>query len=142
MRCGLFGLMVVFGLLIAACDQAKDPKEGLTFAHPTDQRQFTDALAKAGIAYSLEVKEGRKFVVWSQRDRDSVSRIQASLVVPPGRNLSLTPAENQAEFKTWLSENGIPFTTRLSLGQEYVVWAEQDTERVKKWPKWTEPPAK
>lgn len=134
--------MVVLGLLAAACDEAKESKSGLTFAHPADQRQFTDALAKAGIAYSLEVKQGKNYVMWSQRDRDAVGQIQASLVIPPDRNLSLTPAEDQADFKAWLSENGIPFTTRLSLGQEYVVWAEQDTEKVKKWPKWTEPPAK
>jgi len=88
-----------------------------------------------------DVREGEKWVSWAKKDSESVERIRADLMVPPRRNLSLTPGEDQEQFKKWLRDSGIPFKTRISLGQEYVVWAEEDTERVKKWPHWTEPPS-
>jgi len=105
-----------------------------------DEKQFVETLEKSRIKYRLEVHNGLRIVSWSESDAEKVKKIRDALTVPPKRNLSLTPKEVHEEFKAWLKENSIPFETVVSGGQEFVVWSEKDAERVKHWPKWTEPP--
>jgi hypothetical protein len=106
------------------------------YADPTEHQQFKSALRDAGVPFELEVREGREYVLWEGRYQQRVEAIEAKLFGPPlpqGRHVSLDPA-SQEQFKRWLKQSGIPFTTQIKRGREYIVWSEEDDERVRKSP--------
>ncbi len=106
-------------------------KESRHYADPMEQRQFKEALKKAGVEHVVVMRHGKEFISWKAREHEAIARIDASLFGPPlpsGRNLS-TGTLRRGEFKAWLTANGIYFTTQINRGREYVVWGEKRTPR-------------
>lgn len=139
-------LVILLALVLAGCEPETHPtevaasstlvEESTNYADPTEQQQFKEALKSAGVAHVFKMRDGKEYISWKASENEAVARIEASLFGPPlpsGRNFS-AGAQRQGEFKAWLTANGIPFTTQVSRGREYVVWGEEYAEKVNTLP--------
>lgn len=134
-----------------ACDAGHAPakvvvvSEPVTVAQnyesPAEQARFKEALANAGLPFTIEQRHGKEFVTWQPEYASAVARIQVALFgseIPPGRNFASDgPAHER--LKNWLRANGIPFSVQVSRGREYVVWDAQYTAQVHAWPEFPAP---
>lgn len=140
---GLLAVLVVLALL-TACDISPQPpvstkrliSQSNSYSDPDKQHRFKDALRQAAVPHEIYTgADGREYVKWSGEHSDAVEKIQISLFgepLPEGRSIHFGAPYND-RFKKWLTDSGIPFTTRLSDGKEYVIWAAADYPRVAKW---------
>jgi hypothetical protein len=100
--------------------------------------RFEQALASKSVKYEVvEPTDGQGGVFLRARgaDCDALQEIQGAIDgpdLPNGRHMAFDP-RTQAEFKAWLTEQGIPYQTRLRDDHEYVIWNAADTERVVRW---------
>lgn len=108
--------------------------ESVSYSDTNDQERFKQALTSAGIPFDIvPAQRAQEFVRWDVKYSAQVERIQDSIFLPAGRSIRFDP-ERQSQFKAWLEKNGIPYTTMLEEGGEYVVWEEADAKRVRAWP--------
>jgi hypothetical protein len=121
----------------------KQVSESVNYADPAEQTAFEDAIKAAGITHSIEVRDGKRYVTWPAAQAEAVHSVERSLFsdpLPPGRNLSVSE-DLREEFKSWMSENSIPYTVQKSRGREFFVWEEKHTQKVQTW-KYFPPPVK
>lgn len=100
------------------------------------QQQFKDELAKAGIPFTLEVKDGKEFVAWTPEHNAAVEKIERKLRDDPaagGRNVRFGDPEMQEEFKEWLRKRGIAYEVVTTRGEEFVVWKEGPKDLVRQF---------
>jgi hypothetical protein len=134
------GFFAAFTLAVAtACVQSDSPpkldSEGHSFADPVKQERLKRELTAAGVPFTLEIKGGQEFINWSVRDAERANAVRIALFgpdLPLDRHISYDD-KTQAEFKSWLTENGIAFSTAVVDGDEYVIWDEAVDSRVRQW---------
>ena len=136
--------LIVGAVLVSACEVESQPpppskrliSQSTAYANPESQRVFKLALKDAGIPYDIYTGDGGlEYVRWKGEDSAKVEAIQARLFgepLPDGRHIHFGPPDHE-RFKTWLTANGIPFSTRQSRGKEYVIWQESDYPKVSQW---------
>ena len=130
--------------LVASCEIGPQPpvstkrlvSESSTYTDPEKQARFKSALKDAGIKHEIYTgDDGREYIRWKGEDSATVERIKIQLFgepLPEGRHIHFgEPYQDQ--FKKWLTDNAIPFTTRQSDGREYVVWDAADSAKVSQW---------
>jgi hypothetical protein len=131
-------LLVVL-IALGACDhrvqsESQPLSESISYSDTNHQERFKQALTSAGIPFEVvPAQRSEEFVRWDLKYSAQVERIQDSIFPPAGRSIRFDP-EHQFQFKAWLEKNGIPYTTMLEDGGEYVVWQEADATRVRAWP--------
>ena len=133
--------LIVLGSLVVlgGCDhhvssESRTISESVSYSDPADQERFKQALTSAGIPFDVVTEQrNQEFIQWDARYSAQVERVKDSIFPPPGRSIALD-SKWQARFKTWLDENGIPYTTVIADEGEYVVWDEADAKRVRAWP--------
>ena len=99
-------------------------------------QKFKHALLNAGVPHDVYVGDyGIEYVRWKGADNEAVEQVQASLFgapLPSGRNISFDD-KTQEQFKLWLAENEVPFTTHTRDGKEFIAWEAADTQKVEGW---------
>jgi hypothetical protein len=107
-----------------------------SYANPSDHARFKEALRTAAIPFETYTgDEGREYLRWADEHNAKVEEIRVALfgtAPPAGRSISFD-APRQEQFKRWLRENNIEYTTTVHHGIEDVVWAEADSPRVERW---------
>ncbi len=98
------------------------------------QKRLKEELAKAGVPFKLETREGKEYVTWAHRYDETARAINekireipvASSVtgLPPGRAMSFGDAEHHKAFAAWLERKGIKTRTVDAQGKQYLVWDE------------------
>lgn len=112
--------------------------ESISFADEKQQAAFERGLTDAGIPFKIEMRDGMRHAVWTPEHAQAAGQVKLSIVgepLPADRHIAFAPPERQEEFKSWLREQGIPFTTRVSRDREYVIWYEAHTDKVTSWEK-------
>jgi hypothetical protein len=145
----LFTLLLVAS---GACSRPEDGRqtipseikvdESTAYHDPIEQASFESALKAAKVPHTIEFYEGRRAVAWKAEHSEAVKRIQMELFgepFPPGAGLSPSP-DLRDEFKAWLKENSVPYTTHISRGREYIMWEETYTPMVRTWKHFPPPP--
>jgi hypothetical protein len=134
------GILAAVTLAVAtACVQSDSPpklaSEGYSFADPVKQERFKGELTAAGVPFTVEITGGQEFIGWNARDAGRANSVRVALFgpdLPPKRHISYDD-KMQAEFKSWLTENGIPFSIAVVDGYEYVIWDEAVDSKVREW---------
>jgi hypothetical protein len=108
---------------------AADPVgvKAVSYPNPVMQKQFKDALLKAGVPHKVKTQNGKEYVQWRPEDSPAVEEIEGRVkgaALPSGRNASFADPAFQARFKDWLTQKGVPFEVVSARGSEYVVWDE------------------
>lgn len=98
------------------------------------QRALKEELAKAGIPFELETREGKEYVAWSYKYDEAARAINEKLrqapvsspgsTLPAGRSMSFGDPAHQKDFAEWLARKGMKTETVQAHGQEYLVWGE------------------
>ena len=131
-------------VFLASCEVGPQPpvstkrlvSESSTYTDAEKQARFKTALKDAGVEHEIYTGEdGREYVRWKGEDSATVERTKTQLFgepLPQGRHIHFgEPYQDQ--FKKWLTDNAIPFTTRQSDGTEYVIWGAADYAKVSRW---------
>ena len=116
-------------------DGSKLASEGYSLSDPAKQERLKQELTAAGVPFTIKTIDGQEYVHWDASQADRANAVRIALLgpdLPSGRNISYD-AETQAKFKSWLAENGIPFSTAVNEGREYVIWEENVDDKVRKW---------
>lgn len=104
------------------------------------QRTLKEELAKAGIPFELETREGKEYVTWSYKHDEAARAINEKLRqapvsspsgLPAGRSMSFGDPAQQKAFAEWLARKGVKTQTVQAHGQEYLVWDEGAGEPLK-----------
>jgi len=105
---------------------------GMSYGHAEYQQEFKDALGKAGIPYTVEMKDGREFAYWTSEQHAAVEAIKRELELLEGRSVSFSNPILDKAFKDWLAKNGVAYRTVQRRGRDYVAW-EGEPELLKKF---------
>lgn len=137
--------LLLLALAVTACGRHDAPEsrvissvlvsEGISYENEAETAALASALTASGVPYSTGLQNGKTSLKWEAKHSPAVRSIQSQLFGPPlpsGRNLSGDP-ETQMRFKTWLSENDIPYTLQESHGREFIIWEEKYTPKVQTW---------
>jgi ABC-type transport system substrate-binding protein len=97
---------------------------GTGYSNRDMQQALKDELAKAGIPYTLETRDGTEFVMWTEEHKAAVDGIMRKLHEGPARmrSVSFESPATQEEFKQWLLKRGIAYETSKTGDREYVSW--------------------
>jgi hypothetical protein len=95
-----------------------------------DQRQrLKEELAKAGVPFKVEVREGKEYVKWSQEHdaiAEAISRKVRDGPFPSGRNARFEDPALQRAFSDWLTERGVRHETVKQHGEDWIAWEGQE----------------
>jgi len=133
--------ILLFGTI--ACNFDSDPKttrgkeifESAWYADANHQKMFEEELTRQKISYTVNVEnDGKHFVQWRYKDHETVARLQESLFGKPlpKNNINFDPNLNE-QFKSWLTQNNIPYKTQFSDGIEYVTWEDSEQHKIEEW---------
>ena len=92
---------------------------------PLMQQRLKDELAKAGIPFELETRQGNEYVTWSQEHHAAAQAISKKMQegpLPNGRNTRFGDPALQQEFADWLTARGIKHGTVKQRGEDWIVW--------------------
>jgi hypothetical protein len=102
------------------------------FSDPETMRELKEELARAGVPFRLETREGKEYVTWSHKYEEKASVIRDSLrgrapasepsPLPPGRAMSFHNPSHHDEFAAWLASRGIKSRTVEARGSRFLVW--------------------
>jgi len=102
------------------------------FSDAETMRELKEELAKAGVPFGLQTREGKEYVTWSHKYEEKASVIRDSLRgrVPasepsplrPGRTMSFHNPSHHDEFAAWLASRGIKSQTVEARGSRFLVW--------------------
>ena len=89
------------------------------------RQKLKDELGKAGIPFTLETREGKEYVKWSQEHNAAVEAINRKVrdgPLPNGRHTRFQDPATQKEFADWLAGKGIRHETVKQHGEDWIVW--------------------
>ena len=89
------------------------------------QQQLKEELAKAGIPFKVETREGKEYVKWSQEHDAAAEAIAVKLrdgPFPNGRQTRFQDPQMQKEFADWLTSKGVKHQTVKQHGEEWIFW--------------------
>ena len=111
---------------------------GSRAVHYSDPEMLTALkyeLAKAGVPFKLDTKEGKEYVVWTPEHNAVAEEIQRKLHEGPrpGGSAHFAQPATQQAFREWLLKRGIASEIVIRRGEEYVVWKEGPTALAKQF---------
>jgi hypothetical protein len=126
-------LMLAFGIGCSDVNQtAANLEEATQFYDPTQQDLFKEAMKNAGISFRTD----EKGMVWYPvSERERVSKLEWQIIrndIPAERSVHYSQEFSADLFKSELKRNGISFEAKVRRNDEWIVWGEEDTPRVKK----------
>jgi len=89
------------------------------------QQQLKEELAKAGIPFKVETREGKEYVKWSQEHDAAAEAIAVKLrdgPFPNGRQTRFQDPQMQKEFADWLTGKGVQHKTIRQQGEDWIFW--------------------
>jgi hypothetical protein len=89
------------------------------------QQQLKEELAKAGIPFKVETREGKEYVKWSQQHDAAAEAIAVKLrdgPSPNGRQTRFQDPQMQKEFADWLTSKGVQHKTIRQQGEDWIFW--------------------
>lgn len=89
------------------------------------QQQLKEELAKAGIPFKVETREGKAYVKWSQEHDAAAEAIAVKLrdgPFPNGRQTRFQDPQMQKEFADWLTSKGVQHKTIRQQGEDWIFW--------------------
>jgi len=89
------------------------------------QQQLKEELAKAGIPFKVETREGKEYVKWSQQHDAAAEAIAVKLrdgPFPNGRQTRFQDPQMQKEFADWLTSKGVQHKTIRQQGEDWIFW--------------------
>jgi hypothetical protein len=95
------------------------------FSDADKRRKMKEELAKAGIPFKVETREGKEYVKWSQEHDAAAEAISGKVrdgPFPDGRNARFEDPALQKEFADWLAARGVRHETVKQHGQDWIVW--------------------
>jgi len=117
-------------MLPIASPSSQPPRIGSRSVHypdPDTQGRVKEALAKAGIPFTVETRDGKEWIGWPIEHDAAADAIQEKVrnAVPNGRNVFFpNDPQRQKAFTAWLTRNGIKYDIVREHGREMVVWEE------------------
>ena len=93
------------------------------------QQQLKEGLAKAGIPFKVETREGKEYVKWSQEHDAAAEAIAVKLrdgPFPNGRQTRFQDPQTQKEFADWLTSKGVQHKTIRQQGEDWIFWEGQE----------------
>ncbi|HKX38910.1 MAG TPA: hypothetical protein VJN20_09660, partial [Burkholderiales bacterium] len=91
------------------------------------QERFKQELARAGIPFEVESRDGKEWVGWTQDHNAAVEAIHLKVSegpLPAGRSMGFGDPAHHKEFAEWLARKGVKSETVRAYGKEYLVWEE------------------
>ena len=91
------------------------------------QERFKQELARAGIPFEVESRDGKEWVGWTQDYNAAVEAIHLEVSegpLPAGRSMGFGDPAHHKEFAEWLARKGVKSETVRAHGKEYLVWEE------------------
>lgn len=111
----------------AAAKKVKDalhagpsPASSVSYSNPQTQQRLKDELARAGIPFTTDSREGREYVNWSREHNAAAQKIQETLHGP--RGIHFGSAQSQKDFVEWLAKRKIKSAIVRHEGNDYVTW--------------------
>lgn len=89
------------------------------------QQQLKEELAKAGIPFKVETREGKEYVKWSQEHDAAAEAIAVKLrdgPFPNGRQTRFQDPQMQKAFADWLTAKGVRHETVKQHGEDWIFW--------------------
>lgn len=89
------------------------------------QQQLKRELAKAGIPFKVETREGKEYVKWSQEHDAAAEAIAVKLrdgPFPNGRQTRFQDPQMQKAFADWLTAKGVRHETVKQQGEDWIFW--------------------
>lgn len=93
------------------------------------RQQFKDELAKAGVPFDIETREGKEYVAWSQEHNEAVEAIHKRVLdgpFPSGRNARFGDPAQHREFADWLTSRGVKHQTLKRDDGDWIHWEGQE----------------
>jgi hypothetical protein len=111
---------------------------GSRAVHYSDPEMLTALkyeLAKAGVPFKLDTREGKEYVVWTPEHNAVAEEIQRKLHEgpPAGGSVHFAQPATQQAFREWLLKRGIASEIVIRRGEEYVDWKEGPRELAKQF---------
>jgi hypothetical protein len=115
-------------------DVPRGGNSSVWYSDADTQKTLKEELAKAGIPFELEMREGKEYVSWSYKHDAAARAINEKLrqtpasspasPLPAGRSMGFGDPEQHKEFADWLARKGVKTQTVEAHGQQYLVWDE------------------
>jgi hypothetical protein len=114
----------LFGIRSGAPPRERSTR-AVHYSDPLMQEELKAALEKGGIAFGVEMQDGKEYVRWDAAHHAAVQEIERELrggAISTGSNVHFPDQALREEFKKWLADNGIKHRTIIFRGEETVVW--------------------
>ena len=95
------------------------------YSDPDKQQRLKEELGKAGVPFTLETREGKEYVKWSQEHdavADAISKRLRDGPFPNGRQTRFHDPATQKEFADWLTARGVRHETVKQEGEDWIFW--------------------
>lgn len=118
---------------------AKGPSVGSRSVHYSDpdmNERLKKELAKAGVPFTTETRDGNEYVGWSADQNVAAEEVQRRLhegPFPGGRNSHFPDAKLQKEFTDWLTRKGVKHEVVKNRGEDWVYWEATDADLVREF---------
>jgi hypothetical protein len=140
-RIGWSDSFSLFQAMLPIGSSPKGPLVGSRMVHYSDadmNERLKLELAKAGIPFTVEKRDGKEYVAWSGEHAAAADEINEKLhqgpaSMPAGRTARFPDPTVQKRFTDWLVRNGIKYELVKSRGEEYIVWEEGRPDVVKQY---------
>jgi hypothetical protein len=136
------GLPESFSLFRALMPFDSTPKgarigsRSVNYSDPDTQRRLKEELAKAGVPFTTETREGKEYVGWP-REHDAVAEAAQKRVhegpFPGGRNGHFPDAKLQKDFTDFLTRKGVKHEVVKTRGEDWVYWEATPDDLVKEF---------
>lgn len=110
--------------------------QAVRYPDPDTQERLKQQLAKAGVPYTVEKRNGEEWIAWPAEYNATAGAVQDKVqnAVPNGRNAFFpNEPQRQREFTDWLTRKGIKWEIVREHGREMVVWEEGARDPVKQF---------
>lgn len=136
------GLPESFSLFRAMLPFDSTPKgarigsRSVSYSDPDTQQRLKDELARAGVPFTTEAREGKEYVAWP-REHDTVAEAVQKRIhegpFPGGRNGHFPDAKLQKDFTDFLKRKGVRHEVVKTRGEDWVYWEATPDDLVKEF---------
>ena len=130
----LFLLIIIPILSITSCDSNEIiVSSSIHYTNPVMAEDFKAELKKSDILFMLFLDDkGKEYVYWNRKHDALVEKIKIKITgTPPPNDRSKRINGIYANLVQDIRNSDIPYTITKSLGEKYIVWQEEGSDRVK-----------
>lgn len=130
----LFLLINITVLFIVSCDSNEIiVLSNSQYTNQVMAEDFKAELKKSGIPFMLSLNDkGEEYVYWNREHDDLVEKIKIKITgTSPPNDRSKRINGIYSDLVQDIINSNIPYTTMKSMGEEYIVWQEEDFDKVR-----------